>query len=89
VSARRALLVLFGVLAATSPAAAEKLFILVHGPDGRQAAVNVKKIASFNPVRPGHWAPNVRCLIHMEHGKFIPATESCSEVGELIAAVKI
>lgn len=71
-------------------ALAAVVLILLHGPDGREIAINPATVTTVRDARADN-EPNkqtttgVACLITMTDGKFASVVEDCATVRELMA----
>jgi len=64
--------------------------IILHSATGVEIDVNEKLITNMRNPEPGHknFSGNVKCMINMSDGKFVPVKETCEEVRRLIGRDK-
>lgn len=64
-------------------------FVAFTGPDGQRIDVQTSQITSVREPRSvEHFAPGVKCILHMTDGKFVTVIEPCETVRERIGDVE-
>jgi hypothetical protein len=61
-------------------------FVLLTGPDGQEVRINPSHVVTVREPRnvEGHFHKDVRCLVHLDDGKFVAVIEPCKVVRELL-----
>jgi hypothetical protein len=57
------------------------VLVQLSGPDGQWIDVNPREVVSVREPRVAeHFAPGIKCLLHMTDGKIITVVEDCETV---------
>jgi hypothetical protein len=62
-------------------------FVAFTGPDGQVVNVAKEHVVTVREPRgetKGHFHQSVKCLIHLDDGKFVAVTETCDVVRQLL-----
>jgi hypothetical protein len=61
-------------------------FVALTGPDGQIVVINREHVVTVREPRKveGHFHKDVKCLVHMDDGKFVAVIEPCDIVRQLL-----
>jgi hypothetical protein len=65
------------------------VFVVLTGAAGQHIYVNPLEVTTLRPPPlaaglPGHWDPDVQCVVGMSNGRFFGVLESCATVDRML-----
>ena len=66
------------------------VMVILHSATGVEIDVNSETITNMRSPEPGNknFTPNVKCMVNMSDGKFVPVRETCEEVRRVMERQK-
>ena len=70
------------------------IFLLLHGPDGREVYINPEEITSLRADRADQpkdskmFTEGVHCMVNLSDGKYVTVVESCAVIDKMMEKIR-